>query len=495
VSAYQNLKERFRRLSAASGALAVLEWDRSAMMPEGGADARSEQVATLSVMRHELLTDPAVGGWLDAAEAAGGLDDWSAANLREMRRHWRHAVALPADLVDARARATAHCEMVWRGARAADDYARFAPSFTEVLKLTRDVAAAKADTFNLSPYDALIEEYEPGGRAASFDPIFDDLAAFLPSVRHAALERQTRAPAPLRPEGPFPVEAQRRLGLGFMEALGFDFQHGRLDVSLHPFTGGVPQDVRITTRYREDDFTGALMGVLHETGHALYERGLPADWSDQPVGEARGMMLHESQSLLVEMQVCRGPDFLSWAAPKLRDAFNGHGPAWDAANLTRLYARVRPGLIRVDADEVCYPSHVILRYRLEQALLSGDLAVADLPGAWREGMRDLLDVEAPTDRDGCLQDIHWPAGSFGYFPTYTLGALAAAQLFAAARAQSPGIGPAIALGDFAPLLGWLRQNVHGHGSRLSSADLIQRATGTMLGTAAFKAHLTARYLA
>ena len=492
MKAYADLEQRFRRIGAVSGALAVLDWDRSAMMPDGGATARAEQIATLGVMRHELLVDPAMGDLLQAARPEG---EWQQANLREMRRVWEHATALPADLVDARARATSACEMVWRKARADNDFKSFLPSFIEVLRLTNDVAAAKANAFDLSPYDALVEEYEPGGRAARFDEIFADLAGFLPGFLAEALEHQARQPAPLPLPGPFPVAAQRELGLRFMAALGFDFHHGRLDVSLHPFTGGVPEDVRITTRYREDDFSGALMGVLHETGHALYELGLPRDWAGQPVGEARGMVMHESQSLLVEMQACRGHEFIAYAAPLLRAAFGGEGPAWDEGNIARLYTRVRPGLIRVDADEVCYPAHVILRYRLERALLKGDLAPADLPGAWADGMRELLGVTVPSDRDGCLQDIHWPTGSFGYFPTYTLGALSAAQLFAAARAAVPDLLPGIARGDFRPLLTWLRANVHSFGSRFTTDEMLRQATGAPLGTAAFKAHLKARYLA
>ncbi len=495
MSAYEDLAQRFRRTGAIGGAMAVLEWDRSAMMPEGGSDARTEQVATLSVIQHELMTDPRLAELLNEAERASGvLDTWRRANLREMRRVWRHANALPADLVEARSRAAAACEMVWRRARANDDFKSFIPSFTEVLRLTREVAAAKAEAFGLAPYDALVQEYEPGASAASFDVIFDDLAAFLPGFLAEALEHQAARPAAIVPQGPFPVAAQRELGLKFMTALGFDFHHGRLDVSLHPFTGGVPQDVRITTRYREDDFTGALMGVLHETGHALYEMGLPAEWSGQPVGEARGMVMHESQSLLVEMQVCRGLSFIRYAAPHLRAAFGGEGPAWTEDNLARLYKRVRPGLIRVDADEVCYPAHVILRYRLERALLAGDLGIADLPGTWRDGMKELLGVTVPTDRDGCLQDIHWPSGSFGYFPTYTLGALTAAQLFAAARTQDAAIVPGIEQGDFSHLLRWLRANVHSLGCEMATDDLVRRATGAPLGTAAFKKHLRERYL-
>ena len=495
-SPYDELERRFQRLSAIGGALAMLGWDQAAMMPAGGAEARAEQLATLGVIRHETLTDPAVGDLLSAAEGdATALDSWQRANLREMRREWRHATALAADLVEARSRAASACEMIWRKARAADDFAMLRPSLEELVGLTRQVAAAKAAAFGCSPYDALLDEYEPDGSSAAIDAIFAELADFLPGFLERALARQNAMPAPLPLAGPFPVEAQRRLGLRFMAALGFDFEHGRLDVSLHPFTGGVPDDVRITTRYAEANFTGALMGVLHETGHALYERGLPAAWRQQPVGNARGMVLHESQSLLVEMQVCRSAPFLGYAVPLLREAFGGGGPAWDEANIARHYQRVARGFIRVDADEVTYPLHVILRYRLERAMLAGELPVADLPGAWRAGMRELLGVTPPTDREGCLQDIHWPSGSIGYFPTYTLGALAAAQLFAAARKQNADIVPGIGMGDFRPLLAWLRAHVHEKGSSLSTDELLRQATGAPLGTAAFRAHLAERYQA
>ena len=252
--------------------------------------------------------------------------------------------------------------------------------------------------------------------------------------------------------------------------------------------------MRITTRFDPQDFTSALMGVLHETGHALYERGLPVDWRHQPVGTARGMSLHESQSLLIEMQACRSHAFATFAAPLARAAFERAGPAWEADNLYRLNTRVEPGLIRVDADEVTYPAHVILRYRLERALLAGDLALADLPGAWRDLMRELLGIAPPDDKDGCLQDIHWPSGAWGYFPTYTLGAMTAAQLFAAARARLPGLLDDLARGDFSRLLGWLREHVHAKGSRFSAAEILVQATGSPLTVDAFKRHLEARYL-
>ena len=494
IAAYHDLEERFRRLSHIGGAMAILHWDSATMMPPGGAGARAEQLATLTAIHHEQLTDAALAALLDEAEAAD-LGPWQAANLGEMRRTWRRAAAVTADLAAAYSRATSASEMAWREARGANDFARVAPLLDEVLRLTREIAAARAEVLGRAPYDALLDGYDPDLRAAEIDAVFSDLETFLPVFIERAEAHQSAGPPPVPLAGPFPADIQRTLTERLMDAVGFELEYGRLDVSHHPFTGGVPDDVRITTRYREDDFTESLMAVVHEAGHALYERGLPRDWRDQPVGQSRGMTVHESQSLLMEMHACRSAEFIGFLAPLVRTAFAGEGAGWDVDNLRRLYVRIEPGLIRVEADEATYPLHVILRYRLERALLADDLTVADLPGAWRAGMAASLGVEPVDDKDGCMQDIHWYAGEFGYFPTYTLGALAAAQLFAAAKEAVPEIMPAIAEGRFAPLLTWLRQHIHSYGSLHSTRALITQATGAPLGPEAYKRHLAERYLA
>lgn len=495
MSAYEELFRRFKRLYALQEAAGVLQWDMSAIMPAGGAEARTEQLATLSVICHEILTDPSLETLFDQASAEiKGRDAWTQANLKEMRRRWLHATALESDLVEALAKACKRCEMIWRQARPASDFAAVKPALAEVLNLTRQAGAAKAERLGCSVYDALLSQYEPDGASARIDAVFDDLAAFLPDFLDDVLARQGREPAPLPLEGPFPRDKQEALARRLMAAVGFDFEHGRLDVSLHPFCGGVPDDVRITTRYDEDDFMSALMGVLHETGHAMYERGLPMQWRLQPVGEARGMAMHESQSLMVEMQACRSRAFISYLAPLLRETFGGSGPAWEADNLLRLYNRVKPDFIRVEADEVTYPAHVILRYRLEKALIAGEMDLADLPGEWNAGMKALLGIMPPNDRLGCLQDIHWYDGAWGYFPTYTLGAMTAAQLFAAAKKARPEIPEALAKGDFSPLMGWLREKVHAQASSAGFEALVERASGEPLNPAIFKAHLKARYL-
>jgi carboxypeptidase Taq len=498
MSAYQELERRFHRLRALRDATGVLHWDMSTMMPSGGAAARAEQLASLQVVCHGILVDPVLTDLLDEAGAdAKALDPWQAANLREMRHQWIHATAVDAKLVEALSKAVSLCETIWRKARPAADFTMVRPALAEVLALVREAGQAKAARLGCSTYEALLDEYEPGGRTAEIDRIFDDLAVFLPDFRDAVLARQRTLLDPIEPAGPFPVAAQRALAERLMTRLGFEFDHGRLDTSLHPFCGGVPDDVRITTRYDESDFASALMGVLHETGHALYERGLPIEWRFQPVGQARGMSVHESQSLLIEMQACRSRPFIEYLAPLLRETFAATGsPArvWDAENLHRLYTHVEPGYIRVDADEVTYPAHVILRYRLEKDMIAGGLDLADLPAAWNAGMQDLLGITPPSDREGCLQDIHWFDGAWGYFPTYTLGAMTAAQLFDAARRAHPEIPEAIARGDFTPLLGWLREKVHSKGSLLSTDDLLRQATGRPLDPAIFKQHLRSRYL-
>jgi len=290
------------------------------------------------------------------------------------------------------------------------------------------------------------------------------------------------------------VAIQQAVCRAMSQRVGLDYGHARLDESLHPFCGGTPTDVRITTFYSEEEVGKALLGVLHETGHALYERGLPEAWARQPVGEAAGMAAHESQSLIIEMQACRSDAYLRFLGGELHAAFGGDAAAYARGNLAQHWRRVGRSFIRVDADELTYPAHVILRFRLERALIGGELAVADLPGAWNDGLRSLLGIVPPDDARGCLQDIHWHDGAFGYFPSYTLGAMAAAQLMKAARRAIPDLDEAIGRGEMAPLAGWLREHVHSQGSRLGFQDLLRHATGKPLDPGDFMDHLRSRYL-
>ena len=488
-TAYARLEGRFAKLSHLDQAAGFLHWDMSAVMPDGGAESRGEQLASLASLSHDLLVAPEVEDWLKGAEQEK-LEDWEAANLGEMRRDWLHASAVPADLVEKLSRAASSCEMVWRKARPASDFKSVIEPLTKMFDLTREVAEIKSQALGVSQYDALLDQYEPGGRSADIAKIFEDLAGFLPGFIDEVLKKQGKAPAKL--EGPFPHDIQKAIGVEMMKTMGFDFEHGRLDESAHPFCGGTPDDVRITTRYSDEGFITSLFGVIHETGHALYEQGLPKKWRHQPVGRARGMSVHESQSLLMEMQACRSRAFFRFIAPKLAEKFGRKD--WDADTLYDATMRVEPGFIRVDADEATYPAHVILRFRLAQALIAKELTIADLPAAWNEGMQELLGITPPDDRRGCLQDIHWYDGAIGYFPTYTLGAMTAAQLFDAARKALPDLDGDLSSGRFAPLVGWLRENVHGKASRFATDELLRQATGKSLDVEIFKAHLRDRYL-
>jgi len=461
-------------------------------MPPGGAAARGDQLATLAGLAHEMLTAPQVADDLAAAEAGGG--GWDAANLALMRRAHARAAALPTELVEATTRANSACEKVWRAAKAKSDFPAVRPHFEEVVRLQREAASALSAALGLPPYDALMDGYQPGATAGEVEPVFAAYEAFLADALPRAEELQARRPAPVRPNGPFPVPAQRALCRRLSERVGLDYAHARLDESLHPFCGGTPTDIRITTFYSEKDFAKSLLGVLHETGHALYERGLPTAWARQPVGEAAGMAAHESQSLIVEMQACRSDAFLGFLGGELHRTFGGDAASYRAENLAGLWRRVGRGFIRVDADELTYPAHVILRFRLERALIAGDLQVADLPGAWNEAFTTLLGRAPPDDARGCLQDIHWHDGAFGYFPSYTLGAMAAAQLMRAARRDIPAMDEELARGELLPLVAWLRDKVHAQGSRFGFQDLLRHATGKPLDPNDFTDHLRGRYL-
>lgn len=498
---FSQLESQFRRIAHLEHVAAILSWDEAVMMPAAAGHARADAMSALGVVVHEHLTAPQLNDWLAEAEheaGAGKLEAAQHANLREMKRLVRRASALPSKLVEAAARAQLRCEQAWRQQRAKNDWDGFAPLLTEVVKLKREAAGALGQALNLKPYDALLDEFEPYGSSKNIDAWFGDLREFLPGLIDRVIEHQ-RAQKVEVPKGPFPQSAQEALGRQLMEIVGFDMQRGRLDVSHHPFCGGVPTDVRVTTRYDETDFSSGLLGVLHETGHAKYEQGRPIDWIDQPVGQARGMSIHEGNSLLQEMQISRGREFLRFAAPHIAKAFSEAAAAQPNAfspdNLARLFTRVERGKIRVGADEVTYPCHVLLRYDLERDLIGGKLEVSDIPDAWDAGMKELLHISTAGDyRDGCMQDVHWPAGAFGYFPTYTLGAMTAAQLYAAAVRAQPSIPEDITRGDFKAINAWLKDAIWSKASSLTTGELMQQATGKSLDPTDFKRHLEHRYL-
>jgi carboxypeptidase Taq len=492
TAAYQELSRTFQRLARFGHLGAIAGVDMQTTMPPGGSQARGEAMAELSVFMHELLTDKRLGGLFDAA-GQESLNDVEQANLGEMQRAWRQATLLPASLVEAKSLAGSRCEHAWRSQRPANDWQGFSANLKEVVKLSREEAQLRADALGVSRYDALLDVFEPGMTSAQLDSTFGDLKSWLPDLLQKAVARQQATPI-AQPVGPFAIESQKQLGLSVIATLGFDFNHGRLDVSAHPFCGGVPEDVRITTRYNENDFLSALMGVIHETGHARYEQNLPQQWRGQPVALARSTAMHESQSLFMEMQLGRSHAFLQHIHPQVV-ALMGDQPALERNNFIRLTQRVKPGFIRVDADELSYPAHVILRYEIERALIEGEIEVEDIPALWDEKMQQSLGIDTRGNyRDGCMQDIHWTDGAFGYFPTYTLGAMYAAQLFQAVKRAIPQVDELIQQGELQPVFDWLQQNIWQHGSRFPTQQLLINATGEALNPHYFRQHLEQRYL-
>lgn len=490
-AAYKALEAAFGRAIRIEEAAGWLHWDQSVTMPPGGAEARGEQAAALAETAHAIVAAPAQGERLAAADA--GDDPWAQANLREMRRRHAAATAIPADLVGALARAQSKAETAWRGAREASDFQAALPSFAPLVALSREEASALGGALALGPYDALLDQYDPGRRAADIQPVFDRLKVFLADAIPAIVDRQADWPAdaPIRA----PASAQREAGVALLRAIGFDFHHGRLDDSLHPFSTGTPEDSRITARWDENDALSGMMAVLHEAGHAAYTRGQPLAWRGQPAGDAAGMTAHESQSLTYEMQAGRTHGMSAFLASLLREIAPRSRVTVDSVERSLL--RVAPGYIRVEADEATYPLHVIMRFEMEQGLIAGDLAPADLREAWNAHVEDDLGLPAPDDRDGCLQDIHWFDGAFGYFPTYTLGALAAAQLYrtAAADLGRDALEAAFQQGDYSSLTGWMRDRIHAKGCLYPSSDaLLAAATGSALSADAFEAHIRERYL-
>ncbi|HET7731161.1 MAG TPA: carboxypeptidase M32 [Usitatibacter sp.] len=490
--AYAELARSQLRLHRLTHLYNIVDWDRATMMPPRGSESRAAAQAELDALIHRLRTDPRQAQLLAAADSEP-LEEAERANLREMRRLHREENVLPEALVEARVMASARCEHAWRSQRPANDWKGFLPNLREVVRIAREEATLLSQEMGLSRYDAMVDRWEPDMRSAELDRLFGDLRQWLPGLITRVRDKQAKEKV-IEPVGPYPVDRQRDLGLALMQLLGFDFSAGRLDESTHPFCGGVPEDVRLTTRYREDDFTTSMMSTAHETGHARFQQNLPREWLGQPLGVARSAGIHESQSLSVEMQLVRRRAFAGLLAPLLRRHL-GDQPAFAPENLYRLLTRVEPGYIRVDADELTYPLHVILRYEIERPLIEGEIEPDDIPALWDEKMSSLLGLDTRGNfTNGCMQDVHWSESLFGYFPTYTLGAMYAAQWFAAIGRAHPDLDERIAAGDLAPVFDWLRANIWTQGRRWETAELVRRASGEPLNPAHFRRHLESRYL-
>jgi carboxypeptidase Taq len=478
-AAYDQLLQRTREASLLASCAELLGWDELTYLPRRGVEHRGNQLALLAGLQHERATDPRVGELLDVLEDSDLLaepDSPAAANYRVIRRAYRRQVRVPRALVEELARATSFAQQVWADTREHGDYASLQPWLERIVSLKRREAESLGPDGSL--YDALLDEYEPGVRAAELVPLFEALRRELLPLLHTLVEARRRPNVAILRRA-FPIERQRALAQQVAAALGFDFERGRLDTTPHPFFGSIgPGDCRITTRFSVHDFADGFFGLLHEVGHGLYEQGLDPAHQGTPLGESPSLGLHESQSRLWENIVGRGLPFWVHFFPLLCRTFPEV-----LADVTRdefhfAVNRVAPSCIRVGADEVTYNLHIMVRFELEQALLAGDLRAADVPAAWNEAYQRYLSVTPKNDAEGCLQDGHWSSGLIGYFPTYTLGNLFAAQLFAQAERDLGDMGERFGRGDFSDLLGWLRTRVHRVGSRYPAARVIEHATGS-----------------
>ncbi len=472
--AYDQLCRRFREASLLQTTASVLRWDQETGMPEAAGDFRAEQLAYLDGQSHRLTTAPEIDDLLKACEDAGLPDDSVAGtNVRGWRHDYDLAVKLPAELVEEFSRTTALAHQAWVEARAESKFAHFAPHLEEIVRLCR----RKADCWGWEEcrYDALLDVYEPGARTSHLTPIFDDLAPKVSAMLDQAIAKSEQVPGHVL-HGQYPVVAQQKFNAEVASALGFDFRAGAIAVSAHPFCTELgPRDTRMTTRFNETDFLSSLYGVMHETGHALYEQGLAQDEWGRPAGSAVSLGIHESQSRLWENHVGRSLAFWNHWLPKAVEHFP-HLGALSAEEITAQACRVRRSFIRVEADEVTYDLHIALRFALERQIINGDLEVNDIPGAWNALFERYFGLQVPDDAHGCLQDIHWSFGGFGYFATYTLGNLNASQLMRKAE-EVPGLISALEAGDYGPLLKFVRNGIHQHGRRHSSQALMHAATG------------------
>ncbi|CCQ12818.1 Thermostable carboxypeptidase 1 [Pseudoalteromonas luteoviolacea B = ATCC 29581] len=494
MSAIAHLKSHYEKLDNFEHIFAITRWDEAACMPAGGAEARGEAHSELAVHIHRLATNPEVKAWLEQASLEN-VSDKDQAFVREAMRHYEAMVALPESLVSAKTKAGSRCEVAWRSQRKNNDWTGFVKNFKPVVELAREEAQIRAKG-RQSPYDAMMALYEPGMTSQQVDSVFNDLKTWLPATIERVLEKQVSQNRSIPPlETTIPVFEQQKLSKALMQLLRFDFTRGRLDVSAHPFCGGVPDDVRLTTRYNENDFIPAMMGVIHETGHARYEQMLPNSLKRFPVGKARSMGIHESQSLFFEMQLARDSQFIPVLYRQVCEKLGCFLPEkYTESHFKQEVQKVERGFIRVDADEVTYPAHVILRYEIEKALINSEIEIEDIPELWDSKMQAYLGLSTKGNfKDGCMQDIHWTDGSFGYFPSYTLGAMYAAQ-FRAKMSQEFDLSNCIKSGNIELIETWLDRNIWQHGSVFETNDLVLKATGESLNAKFFKAHIEQRYL-
>jgi len=488
------VRDHVRKTALLSSTEATLGWDERCMMPLAAGEYRADQMTLLAGLIHERNTDPQLGFWLEelsVSPLAADRHSDAGATIRQLKRQYDKQVKLPKTLVEELARATVRGQQIWQEARPRNDFASFQPALAEIFRLKQQQAEALG--YQQSRYDALLDEYEPDAKSADVARVLAGLRdELVPLV--AAIRNSGRRPDTSIVERRYPVDVQASFGTQVAKAIGFDFMRGRLDVTAHPFCTTLgPHDHRITTRYDERYFNSAFFGILHEAGHGLYEQGLPSDEFGLPLGSAVSLGIHESQSRLWENFVARSHPFWRKHYPLAQSSFP---EALGNVGLDSFFFAindVQPSLIRVEADEATYNLHILIRFELEQAVIAGDLRVADLPEAWNDQYQQALGVRPPNDSDGVMQDIHWSAGLIGYFPTYSLGNLYAGQFFAQADRDLGGLDQLMEQGDFTPLRQWLIDNIHRHGQRYTAAELVQRVTGRPLDHQPLMDHLRRKF--
>ncbi|MDS0297669.1 carboxypeptidase M32 [Halogeometricum sp. S1BR25-6] len=489
--AYAELLETYTRVSNVQNAAGLLSWDQQVMMPEGGTPARSQQLSTLSSLSHELLTDDEVGERLNEL-ADADLTDEQAAVVREIRRKYDRAVSVPSELVEEISTASSEALPAWEEAKAEDDFSTFAPHLEKHIELKREYAE-HIDP-DRDPYEVLFEDFEPCLPLEQAESILEELRdTLVPMIEEIRESGDDIATDAFTKAGEYPEEDQEELCRDVLSTLGYDWERGRLDTSSHPFSSGTTFDSRVTTRFDESDPLGSLLSTVHEFGHATYTHGLPDEHYATPLGESRDLSVHESQSRLWENHVGRSKAFWNVLLPTFKEHFPKAedvtvAEAYEAAN--QVY---EDNLIRVEADELTYHLHIIVRFEIERALIAGDIDVEEVPEVWNDKYEEYLGVRPETDSEGCLQDIHWSHGNFGYFPTYSLGSVMAAQLYDAAEDDIDDLEGRIEEGDFEPLHEWLTENVHRHGARYETNDLVVGATGEDFTAEAFTDYVTEKY--
>lgn len=492
MSHYGLLKKYFEKLFHLKYLQRILMWDEAVMMPEAAGPYRAQAIATQDQILQDMIKSKKVLTLINKAKLEA-LSSWDTANLTLIEKEYKLSTCIPSRLIARSSEATLLSFQAWRKYRAQNNWRQFQPYLKKTFKYIKEIADRKAQVLQVSPYEALMDRFTPGLTLNEVENIFSILKARIPILRKKIIEKQ-KSEFVIQPDHEFDIRKQSELGLLLIKAMNFDFNHGRLDTSHHPFCDGVPVDIRITTHYDKKDLLSSLFGIIHETGHALYEQGMPREWVFQPVGQPQSKAVHESQSLLFEYEVCHSSSFQKFLSAKIQEIF-GSISAFSSDNLKKLITRVTTNLIRIQADEVSYPLHVILRHEIEKLLFDGQIGIQDLPNVWNDQMLKYFDISTKGNyKDGVMQDMHWSWGYFGYFPSYTFGRLMAAQLYAAFLKMNADFEVKLEQGVFTNLNAWLHQHVYSYGSTIKDDELLVKATGESLNPEYYLKGMEKRYL-